>query len=64
MSDKKKTIENLGRRHFLRNSAVTGVAGAGLAGGFGAGTLLGGSGKAQAAGESGIEVAAETIAGE
>ena len=57
MSDKKKTIENLGRRHFLRNSAVTGVAGAGLAGGFGAGTLLGGSGKAQAAGESGIEVA-------
>ncbi|MDR9439424.1 MAG: TAT-dependent nitrous-oxide reductase [Halomonas sp.] len=57
MSDKKKTIENLGRRHFLRNSAVTGVAGAGLAGGFGAGTLLGGSGKAQAASEGSIEVA-------
>ncbi|MCE0734402.1 nitrous-oxide reductase [Halomonas sp. G15] len=56
MSDKKKTIENLGRRHFLRNSAVTGVAGAGLAGGFGAGTLLGGSEKARAA-EGSIEVA-------
>ncbi|WP_299233973.1 TAT-dependent nitrous-oxide reductase [uncultured Halomonas sp.] len=57
MSDKKKEIENLGRRHFLRNSAVTGVAGASLAGGFGAGTLLGGSGKAQAASEGSIEVA-------
>ncbi|MDR5902529.1 MULTISPECIES: TAT-dependent nitrous-oxide reductase [Halomonas] len=56
MSDKKKEIENLGRRHFLRNSAVTGVAGAGLAGGFGAGTLLGGSRQARAA-ESSIEVA-------
>ncbi|SDO42404.1 nitrous oxide reductase apoprotein [Halomonas shengliensis] len=56
MSDKKKEIENLGRRHFLRNSAVTGVAGAGLAGGFGAGTLLGGSEKARAA-EGSIEVA-------
>ncbi|MDI5987245.1 TAT-dependent nitrous-oxide reductase [Halomonas sp. M4R5S39] len=41
MSDKKDTIQNLGRRHFLRNSAVTGVAGAGLAGGFGAGALIG-----------------------
>lgn len=40
MSDKKTEIENLGRRHFLRNSAVTGVAGAGLAGGLGAGALL------------------------
>ncbi|MEQ5803779.1 TAT-dependent nitrous-oxide reductase [Halomonas sp. H10-9-1] len=56
MSDKKKEIENLGRRHFLRNSAVTGVAGAGLAGGFGAGSLLGTSGTARAA-EGSIEVA-------
>ncbi|MCL7941799.1 TAT-dependent nitrous-oxide reductase [Halomonas sp. ATCH28] len=55
MSDKKKAIENLGRRHFLRNSAVTGVAGAGLAGGFGAGALMS-SHEARAA-ENGIEVA-------
>ncbi|MDI5922240.1 TAT-dependent nitrous-oxide reductase [Halomonas sp. LR5S13] len=54
MSDKKKAIENLGRRHFLRNSAVTGVAGAGLAGGFGAGALMS-SHDARAA-ENGIEV--------
>ncbi|ATJ84606.1 TAT-dependent nitrous-oxide reductase [Halomonas beimenensis] len=56
MSEKKKDIENLGRRHFLRNSAVTGVAGAGLAGGFGAGALIN-SRQARAAGEDGIEVA-------
>ncbi|WFM71251.1 TAT-dependent nitrous-oxide reductase [Halomonas sp. CKK8] len=55
MSDKKQAIENLGRRHFLRNSAVTGVAGASLAGGFGAGALMS-SREAQAA-EKGIEVA-------
>ncbi|SEK74598.1 TAT-dependent nitrous-oxide reductase [Halomonas daqiaonensis] len=55
MSDKKKAIENLGRRHFLRNSAVTGVAGAGLAGGFGAGALMN-SRQARAA-ENGVEVA-------
>ncbi|MDZ7851614.1 MAG: TAT-dependent nitrous-oxide reductase [Halomonas sp.] len=54
-SDEKKAIENLGRRHFLRNSAVTGVAGAGLASGFGAGALMS-SREAQAA-ENGIEVA-------
>ena len=57
MSEKKKQIDNLSRRSFLRNSAVTGVAGAGLASGFGAGTLLGGSNKAQAASGNGIEVA-------
>ncbi|CAM0556082.1 Nitrous-oxide reductase [Vreelandella titanicae] len=56
MSDKKKEIENLGRRHFLRNSAVTGVAGAGLASGFGASALLN-SRQAQAAAANGIEVA-------
>ena len=55
MGDKKKEIDNLGRRHFLRNSAVTGVAGAGLAGGFGAGALMS-SREAHAAG-NGIEVA-------
>jgi nitrous-oxide reductase len=55
MSDKKKSIEDLGRRHFLRNSAVTGVAGAGLAGGFGAGALMN-SREAHAA-ENGVEVA-------
>ncbi|MGM0982017.1 MAG: TAT-dependent nitrous-oxide reductase [Pseudomonadota bacterium] len=55
MSDKKKEIENLGRRHFLRNSAVTGVAGAGLAGGFGAGALM--SSREAKAAEDGIEVA-------
>lgn len=56
MSDKKKEIENLGRRHFLRNSAVTGVAGAGLASGFGAGALLN-SRQVQAAAANGVEVA-------
>ncbi|XKE45387.1 nitrous-oxide reductase [Halomonas organivorans] len=56
MSEKQKDIENLGRRHFLRNSAVTGVAGASLAGGFGAGALIN-SRQAHAAGEGGIEVA-------
>ncbi|MFG6158800.1 TAT-dependent nitrous-oxide reductase [Halomonas sp. 1390] len=55
MVDKKKEIESLGRRHFLRNSAVTGVAGAGLAGGFGAGALMS-SREAQAA-ENGVEIA-------
>ncbi|MBB3190319.1 TAT-dependent nitrous-oxide reductase [Halomonas cerina] len=55
MSDKKKAIENLGRRHFLRNSAVTGVAGAGLAGGFGAGALM--SSREAHAAENGIEIA-------
>ncbi|SFU51543.1 TAT-dependent nitrous-oxide reductase [Halomonas korlensis] len=55
MSDEKKAIENLGRRHFLRNSAVTGVAGAGLAGGFGAGALM--SSREARAAEDGIEVA-------
>lgn len=55
MSDK-KTIQDIGRRHFLRNSAVTGVAGASLASGFGAGALLN-SQQAQAAGKNGIEVA-------
>ncbi|MCL7930734.1 TAT-dependent nitrous-oxide reductase [Halomonas llamarensis] len=55
MSDK-KTIKDIGRRHFLRNSAVTGVAGAGLASGFGAGALLN-SQQAQAAGKNGVEVA-------
>ncbi|XKH60451.1 nitrous-oxide reductase [Halomonas sediminis] len=55
MSDK-KTIKDIGRRHFLRNSAVTGVAGAGLASGFGAGALLN-SQQARAAGENGIEIA-------
>ncbi|MDR5866880.1 TAT-dependent nitrous-oxide reductase [Halomonas koreensis] len=56
MSEKKQDIENLGRRHFLRNSAVTGVAGAGLAGGFGAGALLN-SRQARAAGEGAEAVA-------
>ncbi|MCE8017098.1 nitrous-oxide reductase [Halomonas sp. MCCC 1A17488] len=55
MSDKKQ-IENLGRRHFLRNSAVTGVAGAGLASGFGAGALMS-SRQAQAAGAAAGSVA-------
>ncbi|CAM4216234.1 TAT-dependent nitrous-oxide reductase [Vreelandella rituensis] len=55
MSDK-KTIKDIGRRHFLRNSAVTGVAGAGLASGFGAGALLN-SQQARAASENGIEIA-------
>lgn len=55
MSEKKNDVKNLGRRHFLRNSAVTGVAGAGLASGFGTGALMT-SRQAQAA-ESGIEVA-------
>ncbi|MGR2738750.1 TAT-dependent nitrous-oxide reductase [Billgrantia sp. Q4P2] len=41
MSNKHDHIKDLSRRHFLRNSAVTGVAGAGLAGGFGAGALMG-----------------------
>ncbi|MCE8010408.1 nitrous-oxide reductase [Halomonas daqingensis] len=40
MSDKNDHIKDLSRRHFLRNSAVTGVAGASLAGGFGAGALV------------------------
>ncbi|NYS60125.1 TAT-dependent nitrous-oxide reductase [Vreelandella salicampi] len=56
MSDKKDHIQNIGRRHFLRNTAVTGVAGAGLAGGFGAGALFN-SQQAQAAGANGIDVA-------
>ncbi|MFB9869600.1 TAT-dependent nitrous-oxide reductase [Vreelandella sulfidaeris] len=56
MSDKKDHIDNIGRRHFLRNTAVTGVAGAGLAGGFGAGALLN-SRQAQAASGTGVEVA-------
>ncbi|SFT35366.1 TAT-dependent nitrous-oxide reductase [Halomonas saccharevitans] len=55
MVDKKKEIESLGRRHFLRNSAVTGVAGAGLAGGFGASALM--SSREAHAAENGIEVA-------
>lgn len=55
MSDKKDHIKDLSRRHFLRNSAVTGVAGAGLAGGFGAGALMG-SGSAKAAAGSEHEV--------
>ncbi|MDX1464780.1 MAG: TAT-dependent nitrous-oxide reductase [Halomonas sp.] len=55
MGDKKKEIDNLGRRHFLRNSAVTGVAGAGLAGGFGASALM--SSREAHAAENGIEVA-------
>lgn len=41
MSDKNDHIKDLGRRHFLRNSAITGVAGASLAGGFGAGAMMG-----------------------
>ncbi|WP_404375835.1 TAT-dependent nitrous-oxide reductase [Vreelandella aquamarina] len=57
MSDEKKAIENLGRRHFLRNSAVTGVAGASLASGFGAGALMS-SREAHAAGaNSSINIA-------
>ncbi|MEQ6887276.1 TAT-dependent nitrous-oxide reductase [Halomonas sp. CS7] len=55
MVDKKKEIESLGRRHFLRNSAVTGVAGAGLAGGFGASALM--SSREAHAAENGIEIA-------
>ncbi|WP_108446364.1 TAT-dependent nitrous-oxide reductase [Halomonas denitrificans] len=55
MVDKKKEIESLGRRHFLRNSAVTGVAGAGLAGGFGAGALM--SSREARAAENGVEIA-------
>lgn len=56
MSDKKDHIQDIGRRHFLRNTAVTGVAGAGLAGGFGAGALLN-SRQVQAASANGIDVA-------
>lgn len=56
MSDKKDHIQDIGRRHFLRNTAVTGVAGAGLASGFGAGALLN-SRQVQAAGANGIDVA-------
>nr|WP_045993539.1 TAT-dependent nitrous-oxide reductase [Halomonas sp. OfavH-34-E] len=45
VSDDSRSIQNLARRHFLRNSAVTGVAGAGLAsgvvGGVGTSALLG-----------------------
>lgn len=49
--------QNNTRRHFLRNTAVTGVAGAGLVSGFGAASLLR-SQSAQAAGDKkGIEVA-------
>ncbi|MFB9147784.1 TAT-dependent nitrous-oxide reductase [Halomonas alkalicola] len=40
MSDKNDHIKDLSRRNFLRNSAVTGVAGASLASGFGAGALV------------------------
>lgn len=56
MSEKQNDVKNLGRRHFLRNSAVTGVAGAGLASGFGTGALMT-SRQAQAAEKSAIEVA-------
>jgi len=55
MSEKHNDVKNLGRRHFLRNSAVTGVAGASLASGLGAGALMT-SQQAKAA-ASGIEVA-------
>ncbi|WNK19535.1 TAT-dependent nitrous-oxide reductase [Halomonas piscis] len=55
MSEKKQDVQNLGRRHFLRNSAVTGVAGAGLASGFGTGALM--TSRQSRAAENGIEVA-------
>ncbi|RTR04455.1 TAT-dependent nitrous-oxide reductase [Halomonas nitroreducens] len=54
--DKKRELKDIGRRHFLRNSAVTGIAGAGLASGLGAGAMMQ-SRQARAAGENGIEVA-------
>ncbi|MCB1676552.1 MAG: nitrous-oxide reductase [Halioglobus sp.] len=57
INDKIDELKNSGRRDFLRNTAVTGVAGAGLAGGLGASSLLQ-SGPAQGAGKNGgIEVA-------
>lgn len=40
MSDKHDHIENLGRRHFLRNTGAAGVAGASLIGGLGGASLL------------------------
>ncbi|QEA39258.1 nitrous-oxide reductase [Pistricoccus aurantiacus] len=52
-NDKPKEIKDLGRRHFLRNTSMAGVAGAGLAGGFGSAAALLQSQKARAASESG-----------
>ncbi|SHE34054.1 nitrous oxide reductase apoprotein [Modicisalibacter ilicicola DSM 19980] len=55
--DKKKELQSLSRRHFLRNTGVAGVAGAGLAGGFGSAALLQ-SQRAKAASEgNGVEIA-------
>jgi len=49
--------KNNTRRHFLRNTAVTGVAGAGLVSGFGAASLLKSNSAQAANAEKGVEVA-------
>ncbi|KAA3649528.1 MAG: nitrous-oxide reductase [Proteobacteria bacterium] len=49
--------QNNTRRHFLRNTAVTGVAGAGLVSGFGAASLLNSHSAQAASDKKGIEVA-------
>ncbi|WP_048305677.1 TAT-dependent nitrous-oxide reductase [Halomonas sp. PR-M31] len=51
--DKKNSLKDLSRRHFLRNTSVAGVAGATLAGGFGSAAALLQSQKARAASEGG-----------
>uniref|UniRef100_UPI003562447E twin-arginine translocation signal domain-containing protein n=1 Tax=Halomonas sp. TaxID=1486246 RepID=UPI003562447E len=51
--DKTNTPKNIERRHFLRNTGVVGVAGAGLAGGFGSAAALLQSQKAHAASKNG-----------
>ena len=55
-NDNEKQPKDVGRRHFLRNSAATGVAGASLAGGFGAAGLIAAR-RAEAAEEHGVSVA-------
>ena len=55
-NDNEKQPKDVGRRNFLRNSAATGVAGASLAGGFGAAGLIAAR-RAEAAEEHGVSVA-------
>lgn len=55
-NDNKTPPKDVGRRHFLRNSAATGVAGASLAGGLGAAGIMAAR-RAEAAEGKGIEVA-------
>lgn len=55
-NDKKTQPKDVGRRHFLRNSAATGVAGASLAGGLGTAGIMAAR-RAEAAEEHGVSVA-------